>query len=75
MKKKTKQQILSLLLSGKAAKRYQGKQVVVFDGRVYILPENDQEAGIFVNRLMERNPGIKPTLAFVPRAETYILII
>jgi len=73
--KKGKEKILSTLLSGKAAKKYQGKQVVIFDQQVYILPENDKEAAKLVNSLIVKKPGITPTITFVPKQGTYILVI
>ena len=73
--KKDKEKILSTLLSGKAAKKYQGKQVVIFDQQVYILPENDKEAAKLVNSLIVKKPGITPTITFVPKQGTYILVI
>lgn len=58
---------------GKAKEKYKGKQVVIFDGKAYILPENDQEAASFVAKLREKKPKTIPILTFVPREETYIL--
>jgi len=73
--KSKEENILSLLLSGKAEDKYKGKQVVIFDGEVHILPEDDQEAVHFVAKLREKKPKVTPILAFVPREETYILFL
>lgn len=67
------EKVLSFLLSGRAGKKYKGKQVVVFNGEVYILPEGDQEAAQFVSKLRKKNKKVMPILTFVPREETYIL--
>jgi hypothetical protein len=75
MRGKDKEEILSMLLSGKVAKKYRGKQVVIFDRQVFILPENDEKAAKFVNSLIAKKPGITPTITFVPKQGTYILVI
>lgn len=67
------EKILATLLSGKAAKKYEGKQVVVFGGEVYILPKNDSKAKQFLNKLIIEHPKITPTITFVPKHGTYIL--
>lgn len=72
MKQKDKEKILSLLLSGKAAKKYQGKQVLIFDQDVHILPNNDKEAAKLVNSSIAKKPGITPTITFMPKHGTYI---
>lgn len=69
------EKILATLLSDKAAKKYEGKQVVVFGGEVYILPENDRKAKQFLNKLMTERPKVTPTITFVPKHGTYILIV
>lgn len=68
------QKIISALLSNKAPKKYQGKEVVVLDGKVYQFPEDDKQAANFFNKLIKRNLGKTPTLVDVPKANmTYIL--
>lgn len=69
------EKILATLLSAKAAKKYEGKQVVVFGGEVYILPANDRKAKQFLNKLMTEHPKVTPTITFVPKHGTYILIV
>lgn len=63
--------LLATLLSGKAPKKYEGKQVVVCAGQAYILPPNDRKAKKFLNRLITQNPGATPTITFVPKHGTY----
>ena len=67
--------ILTNLLSGKAAKKYEGKQVVIYGGEVYILPKDDNKSKEIVNELMLKHPKTTPTITFVPRHGTYILIL
>lgn len=69
------QKIISTLLSDKVPRKYQGKQVVVCGGEVYVLPREDKKAGDFINRLVEKHPGSTPTITFVPKQGTYILLI
>lgn len=72
---KQNEQIIANLLSGKAAKKFEGKQVVVFQDDVYILPKNDARAKEFLNQLIAKYPNITPTITFVPKHGTYILIL
>lgn len=65
--------ILTNLLSGKAAKKYEGKQVVVFEGDVYILPADDKKSKEVLNKLISKHPNVMPTITFVPKHGTYIL--
>lgn len=67
--------ILANLLSGKANKKYEGKQVVIYGEEVYILPQNDNKSKEFLNKLITKHPKATPTIAFVPKHGTYILII
>ena len=69
------EKILTTLLSGKAAKKYEGKQVVILAGQVYILPENDKKSQTFLNTLIGKHPKSTPTITFVPRHGTYILFV
>lgn len=72
---KKDEKILTHLLSGKAAKRYEGKQVVICAGEVYPLPRDDRKAKEFLNQLIAKHPKTMPTITFVPKHGTYILII
>ncbi|KKR71740.1 MAG: hypothetical protein UU14_C0020G0013 [Candidatus Roizmanbacteria bacterium GW2011_GWB1_40_7] len=65
--------LIDKLLSGKAAKKYQGKQVVIIAGKAHILPDNDKASVELVNKLEKKYPKQIPHLLFVPRPETYIL--
>lgn len=67
--------ILTNLLSGKAAKKYEGKQVVICGGEAYILPTDDSKSKELLNKLIAKYPKIKPTITFVPKHGTYILIL
>lgn len=67
--------ILTNLLSEKAAKKYEGKQVVIFGGEIYILPANDNKSKEVLNNLIAKHPKIMPTITFVPKHGTYILIL
>lgn len=75
MKKQTKEELLKTLLSGKSPNQYKGRQVVILRNKVYILPNNDKEAAKLVNSLILKNPGVTPTITFVPKEGTYILIL
>lgn len=69
------EQIITNLLSGKTAKKYQGRQVVVCKGHVYILPSNDKKSQEFLNKLIAKYPKTTPTITFVPKHGSYILIL
>lgn len=73
--RKQNEQIIANLLSGKAAKKFAGKQVVIFQDDVYILPRNDVKAKEFLNQLITKYPNTTPTITFVPKHGTYILIL
>ena len=66
-------ELIDRLLSGTAEEKYQGKQVVIMGGRIFILPEDDQKAVTLVEDLEKKHPNQIPHLVFVPRPETYIL--
>jgi len=68
-------QTITNLLSGKMGKKYEGKQVVIVSGKVYILPDNDQKSAEFLNALVKKNPKATPTVAFVPKKGSYILVL
>ena len=70
----SRDQIITNLLSGKMDKKYEGKQVVVFDNKVYLLPEDDKKSAKFVEKLIKKNPKSTPTIAFVPKEGSYILL-
>ncbi|MFQ6009399.1 MAG: hypothetical protein ACE5K8_10675 [Candidatus Zixiibacteriota bacterium] len=65
--------LVDKLLSGSAEGKYQGKQVVVIGGRIFVLPEDDRESVAMVDQLEKKYPNQIPHLVFVPRPETYIL--
>lgn len=69
------EKLLTHLLSGKASKKYEGKQVVICDGKVYILPLDDKKSKEFLNKLISAHPKATPTITFVPKHGTYILIL
>ena len=46
--------IITTLLSGKVAKKYEGKQVVVCGGKVHILPRDDKKANSLLNKLIKQ---------------------
>lgn len=66
------EKILTNLLSGKAAKKYEGKQVVISEGKIYILPKNDNKSKEALNKLIAKHPKTTPTITFVPKHGTYI---
>lgn len=70
---KRNEKILAHLLSGKVAKKYEGKQVVICEGNVYILPEDDKKSKELLDKLITKHPKSTPTITFVPRHGTYIL--
>ena len=72
---KDDKEIVNLLLSDKSPKKYEGKEVIVLGGKVYLLPDDDKNAGLFLNKLIKKNPSIIPTLVSVPRHGMYILLI
>ena len=61
------EKILTSLLSGKASKKYEGKQVVIFAGEIYVLPRNDDKSKEVLNQLIIKHPGVTPTVTFVPK--------
>lgn len=67
--------ILTNLLSGRTAKKYEGKQVVVMGGKIYILPYDDKKSKELLNKLLSKHPKSTPTITFVPKHGTYILIL
>lgn len=74
--KKSTQDTLSLLLSGKHsdAKKYTGKYVMVIEDKIFPLKKG-KEALKDIDRL-EKRYGKIPTLAFIPRRDiSYILIV
>lgn len=66
-------QLRDKLLSGAVGEKYQGKQVVLIDQQVVILPEDDREAVTLVEKLEKQYPDQIPHLISVPRPETYVL--
>lgn len=69
------EKILANLLSGKVSKKYEGRQVVIVEGEAYILPQDDSTSKKVLNKLIAKHPKATPTITFVPRHGTYILIV
>lgn len=67
--------ILTNLLSGRTAKKYEGRQVVIVEGKVYVLPYDDKKSKQVLNKLISKHPKATPTITFVPKHGTYILIL
>lgn len=67
--------ILKTLFSGKMGKKYLGKHVVIVNGRAFILPPENKRAKVFMEKLKKQNPKQIPQIVFVPRPETYILLL
>lgn len=65
--------LVEKLLSGGVKEKYQGKQVVLMDDHVYILPDDDHQAAALIEGLEKQYPNQTPHLITVPRPETYIL--
>ena len=74
MKISKDQKVIKTLLSDRAPKKYQGKEVVVIEGKVYLFPKDDKKAGEFLNSLIKKHPGSIPTLTFVTKPGMYILL-
>lgn len=68
------QKLISTLLSGKPPKKYEGKQVAVFEGKIYLLPDDDKKSGEFISKLIKEHPKSIPTITYVPKQGTYILL-
>lgn len=73
--KTQEEKIITNLLSGRTAKKYEGRQVVIMGGKVYILPYDDKKSKDVLNKLITKHPKATPTITFVPKHGTYILIL
>jgi len=73
--KTQEEKIITSLLSGRTAKKYEGRQVVTMGGKVYILPYDDKKSKDVLNKLISKHPKATPTITFVPKHGTYILIL
>ncbi|GEM_PF-4485118 len=71
--KRQNEKILTNLLSGKTAKKYEGKQVVICGGQVFVFPKDDNKSKEMLDKLITKYPNSTPTIAFVPKHGTYIL--
>ena len=69
------EKLLTNLLSGKAAKKYEGKHVVICGGQVFVLPRDDIKSKELLDKLIAEHPKITPTITFVPKHGTYILTL
>jgi hypothetical protein len=67
------EQLVDRLLSGAAAAKYQGQQVVVIGGQVHVLPEDDRESVELIEALERKYPEEIPHLLHVPRPESYVV--
>ena len=72
---KKDERIIKILHSDKAPKKYQGKEVVVLEGKIYVMPKDDKKVGEFINKLVAKHPNSTPALTFVPRPGAYILLV
>jgi len=75
MKKDIDKKILYQLLSGKKGKQYQGKQVIICAGDVFVVPGNRPAVDALMRKLAKNYPDITPTVTFVPKQATYILLV
>ena len=53
---------------------YRGKHVILLRGRVYTAASGRELTRLF-DRLVKEHPGATPTLAYVPTAQTLVLIL
>lgn len=72
--KKADEKILHDLLTGKIGKKFQGKQVIVCAGDVFIVPQKPSDVDELLKRLVKKHPHITPIVTFVPKEATYILV-
>lgn len=70
---KKDEKIIAALLAGKVGKKYEGRGVVVCDGKIYPLPKDDEKAGKFFDQIIADNPTVTPTITFVPKRINYTL--
>ena len=54
--------------------KYFGKHVITIDGEIFVATTGE-EAVRLLNELKQKHPHKKPTLAYVPREETLILVL
>lgn len=67
------EQLIDRLLSGTAAEKYRGQQVVVIGGQVHVLPEDDHASVELIEKLERKYPDEIPHLLHVPRPESYVV--
>ena len=56
------------------SRSYRGKHVILVGGKVYAASSGRQLTRLF-DRLVKEHPGETPTLAYVPAAQTLVLIL
>lgn len=86
MKKKITSDMLSLKSQGSRAKRevlisqayqnskYQGKHIIIIGGKIYATKTGVAEAKL-LDKLVNQYPKETPTILYVPKADTLILIL
>jgi len=57
-----------------ASPSYRGKHVILLRGKVYTAASGRELTRLF-DRLVKEHPGATPTLAYVPTAQTLVLIL
>ena len=72
---KADKKIVNQLLAGKVGQRYQGKQVIVCEGEIHVVPNSSQRVDQLLIQLTKKYPGSTPTVTFVPKPSTYILVV
>lgn len=66
--------VASLIAKVYANPRYRGKRVIIIHGKAF--PSSGRTMGFrALQSLLKRYPGETPTIVYVPRAETLILIL
>ena len=70
MKKKNTSKVETRLLSDP---RYRGKHIVMIGGKIFAVTTGQQAAKVF-DRVTKKYPKEIPTLAYIPKEDTLILI-
>lgn len=65
-----------LILKASTNPKYKGKQVVVIDKEIYVLTtKNKRERAKLLTSLVKKHPTSTPTIAYIPKDNTLILIL
>lgn len=72
MKKKINQQ--TLLSQAYHSPKYEGKHIVVIGGKIYATKTGMAQVEL-LDKLMKKYPREKPSIAYIPDAETLILVL